>query len=93
MQVGPPKPPSPVPEGIEEEASPAKVASLKEDSGAPSEAYAQERSRLRSDLQKVCRLCAFISFRSACAQWLCQLHTMLHAMLVSCQIQCCTGMP
>lgn len=57
VQVGPPKPPSPVPEGIEEEASPAKVTSLKDDSAAPSDAYAQERSRLRADLQKVSVVC------------------------------------
>jgi hypothetical protein len=54
LQVGPPKPPSPVPEGIEEEASPAKVATYHDDSSAAApDPYAQERSRLRADLQKV----------------------------------------
>jgi hypothetical protein len=51
--VGPPKPPSPVPEGIEEEASPVKVAAYNDDSSAAPDPYAQERSRLRADLQKV----------------------------------------
>ncbi len=62
FQVGPPKPPSPVPEGVEEEVSPAKVA-VKDDSApvsasrgtADSDSFAQERSRLKSDLQKVGR--------------------------------------
>lgn len=53
LLVGPPKPPSPVPEGIEEEASPAKVATYHDDSSAAApDPYAQERSRLRADLQK-----------------------------------------
>jgi hypothetical protein len=59
LLVGPPKPPSPVPEGVEEEVSPAKVA-VKDDSApvsasrgtADSDSFAQERSRLKSDLQK-----------------------------------------
>ena len=56
--MGPPKPPSPVPEGIEEEASPAKVLSYNDDSSAAApDPYAQERSRLRADLQKVCKIC------------------------------------
>jgi hypothetical protein len=55
VQVGPPKPPSPVPEGIEEEASPVKVAAYKDDSSSVApDPYAQERTRLRADLQKVC---------------------------------------
>jgi len=59
--VGPPKPPSPVPEGVEEEASPAKA--FKDDSAPVSvsrgtdDSFAQERTRLKSDLQKV-RCCA-----------------------------------
>lgn len=58
MQVGPPKPPSPVPEGVEEEASPARGAhrtgdaALASQRGGDSGSRDRERS-LESQLLKV----------------------------------------
>ena len=59
--VGPPKPPSPVPEGIEEEATPDKTAFSDATVGTPATGQngqelaqiTQERNKLRETLQKV----------------------------------------
>lgn len=75
VQVGPPKPPSPVPEGVEEEASPAKGGVFKDHSTSVTvsrgtdDSFAQERSRLKSDLQKVCDLVACCLVLFWCVSW------------------------
>ena len=69
-QVGPPKPPSPVPEGVEEESSPSKDV-FKDSTAGPTPvsgphstvsasediiSVTRERNALRDQLQRVCRM-------------------------------------